>query len=159
MCSRLCLASFFLALLTSLQKNSYQLFFLVHPSPAPKINAEWDTFCIYFLSKPQVWYIITLQRVYNQLQRSWISSRPSRAYFFLRFDDIQHFVLVIYNFSEIGDIQGFRLDFHQLLTLKSMLNLWFSLDFLLLPQSSRTKKRLRIGYNSESFQLNPPASE
>ena len=29
----------------------------------------------------------------------------------LRFDDMQHFVLVIYNFYEIDDMQGLRLDF------------------------------------------------
>ena len=29
---------------------------------------------------------------------------------FLQLDDMQHFVLVIYNFYEIDDIQGLRLD-------------------------------------------------
>ena len=28
-------------------------------SPLTKINAEWDTFCVYFLSKPQAWDIIS----------------------------------------------------------------------------------------------------
>ena len=54
--------------------------------------------------------------------RPCISSRHSRAYPFLRFDairaqpvisrrDIQHFALMIYNFYEIDDMQGLRLDF------------------------------------------------
>ena len=34
---------------------------------------------------------------------------------YLRLDDIQHFVLVIYNFCEIDDMQGSRLDFFCLL--------------------------------------------
>ena len=33
--------------------------------------------------------------------------------FFLRLDDIQHSVLMIYNFSEIDDIQGFALIYLQ----------------------------------------------
>ena len=48
---------------------------------------------------------------YHQLLWSCISSRHSRAYPFLRFDDMQHFVLVICNFYEIDDMQGLRLDF------------------------------------------------
>ena len=78
----------------------------------PKINAEWYTFCIYFLSKSQTWYIITARSVVDIISSlGCISSRHSRAYPFLRFDDMQHFVLVICNFYEIDDMQGLRLDF------------------------------------------------
>ncbi len=43
-------------------------------------------------------------------RRFGISSRHSRAYPFLRFDEIQHCVLMICNSFGIDDIQGYHLD-------------------------------------------------
>ena len=64
-----------------------------------------------FLSKPQVWYIITLQRVYHQLQRSCISSRQSRAYLscgLFLFDYVDRFftVLLLHNLLLADDKVG-----------------------------------------------------
>jgi len=53
------------------------------------------------------WHIITLWRVYHRHRR--ISSAVGCIRF--RNDDIQHSVLMICNFYEIDDIQGYRLDF------------------------------------------------
>ena len=71
-------------------------------NPLQKILQKSNVFCSIFLSKPQVWYIIAVRR---------ISSAPMELYIitlqrvsFMRFDDIQHFVLVICNFCEIDDI-------------------------------------------------------
>ena len=63
------------------------------PSSPPKINVEWDTFCIYFLSKSQTWHIITLQRVYHRRRR--ISSPKVYS---LRLDDMPLFEWMICNF-------------------------------------------------------------
>ena len=60
-----------------------------------------------FLSKPQVWHIITTQSWISSVPLGCISSRHSRAYPFLRFDeilarkrDILVFVRMIYTFCE-----------------------------------------------------------
>ena len=81
------------------------------PSAPPKILQKMCPFLQYFFIQPQVWYIITLLRVSHQLLWSCISSRHSRAYSFLRLDEIQHCVLIICNFCEIGDIQRQAVDF------------------------------------------------
>ena len=80
------------------------------PSPAPKINAEWDTFCVYFLSKSQTWHIITARSVVDIISPlGCISSRNSVH--FLRLDDIQNFVLMICNFLRNWWYTRLRLDF------------------------------------------------
>ena len=70
---------------------------------SPVIRSKKEVTFVYqklllFLSKPQAWHIITTQ--------SWISSAPVGLYlitrqrvYYLRLDDIQHFVLMIYNAS------------------------------------------------------------
>ena len=63
-------------------------------------------FC-FCLSKPQAWHIIRLKAVYHQGWRAALVSHHAPACIFLRLDDIQHFVLMIYNSFGIDDIHAF----------------------------------------------------
>ena len=55
--------------------------------------------CRIFLSKPQAWHIITARSVVHIISPFGAVSHHALACIYLRLDDIQHFVLVIYNAS------------------------------------------------------------
>ncbi len=59
-----------------------------------------------FYPSRQAWYIIRTCAVYHQLAQRVVYHHAS-ACIFCRLDDIQHFVLVIYNSYGIDDIHGF----------------------------------------------------
>ena len=67
------------------------------PVPQPK-NTENFVLGI-FLSKPQAWHIITARSAVHIISPFGAVSHHALACILLRLDDIQHFVLVIYNAS------------------------------------------------------------
>ena len=107
MCENRRFPSFFLALLTSQHKNSYQLFLIAHPSVPPKNTAERYS-AVFFYPSRRLGISSRRSRGYHQSLWGCISSRL--ACMDLRLDDIQYFVSVICNSFGIDDIQGFRLD-------------------------------------------------
>ena len=64
-----------------------------------------------FLSNPKDWYIIVARSAAYIISPSGAVSHHAPTCIYLRLDDIQNFVLMICNFYEIDDIQGYRLDF------------------------------------------------
>ena len=52
--------------------------------------------CRIFLSKPQAWYIIAAQRAVHIISPFAAVTHHASACIYLRLDDIQHFVLMIY---------------------------------------------------------------
>jgi len=65
---------------------------------------------VFLLSKPQAWHIITAQRAVHIISPFGAVSHHALACIYLRFDDIQTFVLMIYNSCGIDDIHGSRRD-------------------------------------------------
>ena len=57
----------------------------------------------------EIGYIITAQRAVHIISPCGAGSHHAPACIFLRLDDIQHFVLMIYNSCGIDDIQGYAL--------------------------------------------------
>ena len=89
------------------------------PAP-PKINAEWDTFCIYFLSKSQTWHIIDARSaayiIKVGLPTLYLITRQRASICDLMIyspesEIFSFFGRMIYSFCETDDIQGLRLDF------------------------------------------------
>ena len=67
------------------------------PSPTKKEVTFVYQKLLLFLSKPQAWYIIDARSAAYIISPSGAVSHHAPACISLRLDDIQHFVLVIYN--------------------------------------------------------------